>query len=250
MDLRLTGAGAIVTGGSRGIGKAVARALLAEGARVALLSKTPEHLATAAEELGNGVVTVPVDTTDSAAVTAAVDEAAAKLGRLDVLVNCAATPASSTGAKPGIENLDEDDFLAQVDTKALGYLRSIRAAVPHLRAAGGGRVVNIAGVNARMTGSITGSVRNVAVVGLTKNLADELGKENIAVTCVHPGMTATDSREFTEAMAARARANALGRVVDASEVADLVAFLASPRATAVNGAIIGVDGGQLGPIWT
>jgi len=250
MDLRLTGAGAIVTGGSRGIGKAVARALLAEGARVALLSKTPEHLAAAAEELGNGVVTVPVDTTDSAAVTAAVDEAAAKLGRLDVLVNCAATPASSTGAKPGIENLDEDDFLAQVDTKALGYLRSIRAAVPHLRAAGGGRVVNIAGVNARMTGSITGSVRNVAVVGLTKNLADELGKENIAVTCVHPGMTATDSREFTEAMAARARANALGRVVDASEVADLVAFLASPRATAVNGAIIGVDGGQLGPIWT
>lgn len=250
MDLRLSGAGVIVTGGSRGIGKAVARALLAEGARVALLSKTPEHLAAAAEELGDGVITVAADTTDASAVTAAVDEAAAALGRLDVLVNCAATPASSTAAKPGIENLDDADFLAQVDTKALGYARTARAAVPHLRAAGGGRIINVAGMNARLTGSITGTVRNIAVVGLTKNLADELGRDNVAVTCVHPGVTVTDSRELGEALVERGRSNALGRLVDASEVADVVTFLASPRATAVNGSIIGVDGGLPGALWS
>lgn len=250
MDLRLAGAGAIVTGGSRGIGKAVARALLAEGARVALLSRTPEHLAEAAAELGDGVVTVPVDTTDAAAVTAAVDEAAAALGRLDVLVNCAATPASSTGVRAGIESLDEEDFLTQLDTKGLGYARAARAALPHLRAVGGGRIVNVAGMNARLAGSLTATVRNLAVVALTKSLADELGGDNIAVTCVHPGVTATDSRTFDEAMQTRARANALGRVIDAAEVADLVTFLASPRATAVNGSIIAVDGGHVGPLWT
>jgi len=250
MDLRLQGAGAIVTGGSSGIGKAVARALLAEGARVALLSRTAEHLAAAAGELGEGVVTVQADTTDAAAVTAAVDEAAAALGRLDVVVNSAATPASSTGGRAGIENLDEDDFLRQLDTKALGYARVARAAVPHLRASGGGRIVSIAGMNARLSGTVTNTVRNLAVVALTKTLADELGQHNIAVSCVHPGMTATDSRTFDEAMEARARSNALGRIVDASEVADVVTFLASPRAMATNGAIITVDGGHPGPLWT
>jgi len=250
MDLRLSGAGAIVTGGSKGLGKAVARNLLAEGARVALLARNEETLSAAAAELGDDVVTVAADTNDAEAVTRAVDEAARQLGRLDVVVNSAATPASSTGARPGIDNLDEEDFLRQLDTKALGYARVVRAAVPHLRAAGGGRVVSIAGMNARLSGQVTNTVRNLAVVALTKTLADELGQDNIAVSCVHPGMTATDSRTFDEAMQARARSNALGRIIDASEVADVVTFLASPRAMATNGAIVTVDGGHPGPLWT
>lgn len=252
MDLRLQGAGAIVTGGSKGLGKAIARNLLAEGAKVALLARNEETLAAAAAELAElgEVVTVSADTSDSAAVDRAVAEAVRRLGRLDVLVNSAATPASSTGGRPGIDQLDEEDFLRQVDTKALGYARVARAAIPHLRASGGGRIVSIAGMNARLSGTVTNTVRNLAVVALTKTLADELGKDNIAVSCVHPGMTATDSRTFDEAMQDRARSNALGRIIDASEVADVVTFLASPRAIATNGAIVTVDGGHPGPLWT
>jgi len=251
MDLGLAGQVAIVTGGSKGIGKATAKALLAEGARVALFSRGREALDEAVAELGENAVGFSVDTTDAASVDAGVAAAVERLGRLDVVVNCAATPASSTAAaaRPGIASLDESDFLAQLDTKALGYLRVIRAAVPHLREAGGGRIVNVSGMNARHTGSITGSVRNIAVVALTKNLADELGRDNIAVTCVHPGMTRTESRELSEAMLKTAQANALGRVVDAAEVAAVITFLASPRATVMNGAIVTANGSTPGSLW-
>lgn len=249
MDLGLDGRVALVTGGSKGIGKAVARQLRAEGAQVAILARSGEELTAAAKELGDDTLPVTADTTDTAQVEAAVSRIVDRFGRLDVVVNAAATPASSSAGGAGLAGVDEADFHTQLDTKALGYLRVVRAAVPHLKAAGGGRIVNISGTNARTTGAITGSIRNLAVVALTKNLADELGQDNIAVTCVHPGMTRTE-REFTEAMQAQATANALGRTVDATEVADLVTFLASPRATLANGAIITADGGRLGSIWT
>jgi NAD(P)-dependent dehydrogenase (short-subunit alcohol dehydrogenase family) len=92
-------------------------------------------------------------------------------------------------------------------------------------------------------------VRNIAVVALTKNLADELGRDNIAVTCVHPGFTRTESRTFDAEMLRKAESNALRRVVDASEVATLIAFLASPAATLANGAIITANGGTPGYLW-
>lgn len=250
MDLGLDGQVALVTGGSRGIGKACARALLAEGARVALLARGKEALDAAAVELGDGVLTVAADTTSTAEVDAAVARVAEHFGRLDVVVNAAARPASSSAGAPGLDGVDESDVLDQVDTKALGYLRVARAAAPYLRASGGGRIVNISGMNARTTGSVMGSVRNIAVVAIAKNLADELGRDNIAVTVVHPGMTRTDSRDFTPAMQAASEANALGRTVDATEIADLVAFLASPRAVALNGAVVTADGGRPGSIWT
>jgi len=250
MDLGLDGQVALVTGGSRGIGKACARALLAEGASVALLARDAEALAAAAAELGGDVLTVAADTTDAAQVDAAVAEVVATFGRLDVVVNAAAEPASNSTKGTGVAGTDEAEVIEQVDTKALGYLRVARAAVPRLRAAGGGRIVNISGMNARATGSIMGSVRNIAVVAIAKNLADELGRDNIAVTVVHPGLTRTDSREFTPAMQAGSEANALGRTVDASEIADIVTFLASPRAVALNGAVLTADGGRVGSIWT
>jgi len=221
MDLGLDGHVALVTGGSKGLGMATARALIAEGARVAILARNPETLATTAREIG--AYAVSADTRDEAAVRRAVDEVAAHFGRLDVVVNAAAQPASS------VAGVDEpDDILAEVDTKAMGYLRVARAAVPHLRAAGGGRIVNIAGMNARSTGSVMASVRNVAVVATAKNLADELGRDNIAVTVVHPGLTRTE-RELTDAQQAASESNALGRTVDADEVAAIVTFLASTR---------------------
>ncbi|GAA4392499.1 SDR family NAD(P)-dependent oxidoreductase [Tsukamurella soli] len=259
MDLGLAGRVALVTGGSRGIGKACARALLAEGAHVALLARGADALAAAAAELGTGVLTVRADTTDARQVQNAVDAVVAEFGRLDIVVNSAAQPASVSSVGTGIEGTDPAEALAQVDTKVLGYLRVARAAAPYLRAAvrasaaagapAGAAIINVSGMNARRTGSIAGSIRNIGVVALAQNLADELGPDGIAVTVVHPGMTRTDSRELTPGRLASAEANALGRVVDAAEIADIVCFLASPRAAALNGAVLEADGGRPGTLY-
>lgn len=246
MDLGLAGLGALVTGGNRGIGKAVAAALVREGAQVVLLGRDRATLAQAVIEVG-AVGHVAADTTDDVSVRAAIDEAAALLGRLDVVVNCAA-PRALPGQVPGLAGLDDEDLLRNVDTKVLGYLRVARAAAPYLRRQGGA-IVNISGMNARTTGSIAGSVRNIAVVALTKNLADELGPDGIAVTCVHPGLTVTERTEGDPDHAELASGNALRTPVSAVDVADLVAFLASPRGRLTNGAVITADGGRPGGIW-
>ena len=142
----------------------------------------------------------------------------------------------------------------------MGYLRSAREVAPHMIAAGWGRIINISGLAARQTGSIIGSMRNVAVAALTKNLADELGPKGINVTVVHPGLTRTE--KTAPLVAARAAAAGvargrdrdadgaanitIGRIVDAAEVADIVAFLASPRSVAINGDAIACGGGREG----
>ena len=245
MDLELTGKRAIVTGGSRGIGLAVARALAAEGSHVALVARDAAVLAAARK-----------------AVDAVRDMMAAVvdgLGGVDILVNAAARP--NTGAVVGIDGFDPADFAEQVNVKVLGYLRCIRAVVPLMRGNGWGRIINISGLAARSSGAITGSVRNVAVAALTKNLADELGRDGINVTVVHPGFTLTEKTAETLARrAARAGQSvaeverqltasvSIGRIVTADEVAAVVAFLASPRSVAINGDAISVGGGAVGPI--
>lgn len=247
MDLGLRGAGALVTGGNRGIGRATAAALAREGAHVVLLGRDAESLRTAVEATGARAYVV-ADTTDDAAVRAAVATAVAQLGRLDVVVNCAA-PRAAAGAPTALEELDEADVLAHVDTKVLGYLRVVRAAAPHLRVHGG-QVVNISGTNARVTGNVGGSIRNIGVVALTKNLADELGPDGITVTCVHPGLTLTERNAGDEAYVAQAAAsNALGVAQGAEDVAALVTFLASPLGRIANGAVVTADGGRPGHIW-
>ncbi|MBZ5738410.1 SDR family NAD(P)-dependent oxidoreductase [Nocardioides mangrovi] len=248
MDLGLADAPALVTGGNRGIGLAVAHALAREGARVALLGRDAAALAAAATAVGRGTLTVTADTTDDAAVRAAVETVVQELGGLDVVVNAAA-PRAQPGQPTGLAGLDDADLLHQVDTKALGYARVVRAAAPHLER-GGGRVVNISGMNARSTGSIAGSVRNIAVVAITKNLADELGPRGVTATCVHPGLTVTERVEGDPAYLEQASRNGIGRPVTADDVAAVVTFLASPRGAVANGAVITVDGGRPGPIWT
>lgn len=264
MDLELTGKRAIVTGGSRGIGLAVARALAAEGADVALVARDKAALATARDSVaaasGRRVIAVSADTGDDQSVRDMVRAVADGLGGADILVNAAARP--NTGAVTGIGEFDVADFADQINVKVLGYLRCIRAVVPLMRAGGWGRIVNVSGLAARSTGAITGTVRNVAVSALTKNLADELGKDGINVTVVHPGVTVTESTPENLALrAARAgvpvaeierRLGAsvgIGRLVTAEEVAAVVAFLASPKSVAINGDAIVVSGGAVGPVY-
>ncbi len=263
MDLGLRGRRAIVTGASRGIGLAVAQALAAEGAAVALVARDAAGLATAADRVaghGGPVLPLSADTTDDTAVRAMVDRVVTEFGGVDVLVNCAARPASA-GATPPLAELTDDDVRVELETKVLGYLRCARAVAPHMAAAGWGRIVNVSGLNARRTGSLVGSVRNVAVAAMTANLADELGPSGITVTCVHPGTTVTERTpsvvadraaregvEEAEAQRRMAAGTSIGRLVTAAEVADVVAFLASPRSAGITGESIAVGGGSRGVI--
>ena len=259
MDLQLAGARAIVTGGSRGIGLAVARGLRAEGARVAIVARHEERLRAAAAELGPEVLAVPADTTDDTAVRAMVEEVVGAWGGVDVLVNAAAQPAG--GPVPALADLTDAEVQADFDTKVLGYLRCARAVAPHMTAQGRGRIVNVSGLNARRTGSIAGGIRNVAVAALTANLADELGPSGVGVTVVHPGLVETErtprlvadraaasGRTEEQVRADLAAGSSLRRLVTAEEVANVVVFLCSPLAVAVTGDAVGVGGGNRGAV--
>ena len=258
MDLELAGKVAIVTGASRGIGKAVARELALEGADVAVVARGREALeATAAEvaaESGRRVLPLIADMSDDASVQAMVQAAHEAFGRIDILVNNAASPGSALPPVP-LEELTDDHVRADIEVKVLGYLRSSRAVAPIMRAQGWGRIVNISGLGARRAGNTSGSMRNVAVAALTKNLANELGPHGINVTVVHPGGTRTE--RTTEMIAARVEAgvpeeeterrlaegNSIRHLVDAREVAWVVAFLASPKSISINGDAIATGGG-------
>ena len=246
MDLGLTGRRALVTGGSRGIGLAIGRALAREGADVALLARGTEAVeraaADVAAESGRRVIGIAADTGDDASVAAAVATVVEQLGGVDVLVNAAATP--NTGAP-----LSEDALEAEINVKVRGYLRCARAVAPLMTAAGWGRIINISGLAARQTGTVVGSVRNVAVAAMTKNLADELGAQGVNVTVVHPGLTQTERAIDPELERAAAAGVSIGRIVTAEEVADVVAFLASPRSVALNGDPVIASGGARGPIY-
>jgi NAD(P)-dependent dehydrogenase (short-subunit alcohol dehydrogenase family) len=263
MDLYLSGKRAVVTGGSRGIGFAIADTLAAEGAEIAILARDPERLATAAERLherGGRVLALSADTTDDKSVRAAIARAAEEFGGVDILVNNAAPPAGASSPRV-LADLVDDEILAAFDTKVLGYLRTARAVAPHMIAQGWGRIINISGLAARSVGTPSGSIRNVAIAALTKTLADELGPHGINVTVVHPGWTVTERTSDhiagyasahgvteAEASALLAKGISIGRPVTAAELADVVAFLASPRSVAITGDTIAAGGGARGPI--
>jgi NAD(P)-dependent dehydrogenase (short-subunit alcohol dehydrogenase family) len=260
MDLQLKGKRALVTGGSKGIGKAVARALLLEGAEVALLARHEQTLLDAVAELalqtGGEVIAVVADTTRDDQVRQAVATAAKQLGGpIDILVNAAAEVAGYANP-PKLEEIAADAFHREMDTKVMGYVRCAREVVPGMRAAGWGRIVNVSGLAARQSGSAVGSMRNIAVAALTKNMADELGPSGIQATVVHPGVTRTErtaalvaekaaasGRSVAEVEREMAQGNSIQHLVDAREVADVVVFLCSPRSRAINGDAIAVGGG-------
>lgn len=264
MDLGLDGKRAIVTGGSRGIGRAVARGLALEGVDVVIAARDAEALELAAKELaqesGRRVIGIPTDTGDEEAVRALVQRTVDELGGVDILVNSAATPWSA-GKPTDFASTTDELVREEVEIKVLGYLRTARAVAPHFVAQGWGRIVNISGLGARQANSIAQTIRNVSVAALTKNLADELGPHGVNVTVVHPGRTRTE--RLTERLTAQSQAdgipvaeleerlaaNSIRRLVDASEVADVVTFLASPRGVAITGDAVAAGGGVPGAVY-
>ena len=264
MDLKLHGKRALVTGGSKGIGKAIALQLAREGVDLVISARTADELSATAAELasvtGRRVIGVTADTSSDASVRALIAATVAALGGLDILVNSAAKPGGQA-VPPKLAEVTDALFYDDVDVKVMGYLRAAREAAPHMVAAGWGRIINVSGLAARQSGSIIGSIRNVAVAALTKNLADELGPLGINVTVVHPGLTRTEKTaplvtgraeaagvSEAEIEARFAAGVSVGRIIDAAEVADVVAFLASPRSIAINGDAIACGGGTRGAI--
>src|SRR2546425_7555915 len=196
MDLGLQGKRAIVTGGSLGIGKAIARELAREGVDVAIVARTKDQLEATARELvaetGRRIIPLAADVTSKEQVDGMVAQAAAQLGGLHILVNSGSPPGGSATATGPIETVVDEDLLHDFNVKYMGALRCARAAIPYMKEQGWGRIINISGTNARNAGNLSGGARNTSLVHFTKTLAVQLGRFGITVNCIHPGMTRTE----------------------------------------------------------
>ena len=247
----LKGKHAFVTGASRGIGLAVARALLAQGARVTLMARDAGALEAAAAGLGNGAAWQTVDV----AAAASVNDAFARAGSVDILVNNAGQAASAPFGRT-----DAALWQRMLDVNLTGAYHCIQAALPGMLDVGWGRIVNVAS-----TAGLTG-YRYVAaycaakhgLVGLTRALALEVAAKGVTVNAVCPGYTETDlvldavaniarrtGRSADQARAGLAAANPQGRLVQPDEVAHAVAWLCMPAASALNGQAVAVAGGEV-----
>ena len=257
MDLGIAGRVAIVTGASRGIGRAVAERLCREGASVALCARNRESLGEAQRALeafgGGKVLTVEADLTEPAAAGRVVEAAAAAWGRIDILVN-------NAGAARGIpfDELTEELWLENLKLKLFGYLRMARQVLPHLRRNGWGRIVNVAGLAGLQPTpmSMPIGLNNAGILNVMKALADGEAANNILVTTVCPGPILTERQtqllrdvsqrkgiSFEAAQGEATSAIPLRRMGRPEEVADAVAFLASERASYITGSVVLLDGG-------
>lgn len=263
MELGLRGKFAIVSGGSRGIGKAIARELALEGVDMALVARSREQLEAAAQELsaetGRRVIALVADVTSREQVDRMVAQAAEQLGGVHILVNSGSMPGGK--ATGPIDTIVDEEFLDDFNVKYMGALRCARAALPFLMKQGWGRIINISGTNARVAGNLSGGARNVALAHFTRTLAMQFGRHGITVNCIYPGSTRTE--RTPRLLAARAselgispeeveqrdyapdslRGNAIGRMVDAGEIAHVAVFLASDKARAITGEVVVADGG-------
>ncbi len=258
MDLEVKGKTALVTGASRGIGRAIALGLAREGARLALCARSAETLRAAATDIrrqtGVEPVTIALDLSSEAGIRHAVDDALRGLGSIDILVNNAGAIRGGDFLKIPDEQWTEDWSL-----KLLGYVRMCRAVFPLMQTQGGGRICNVVGAAARnpSAGYLVGGTANAALINFTKGLADLGARSNILVTAVSPAATRTErwdsliaqqaaaaGRTIDEQRAEQEGAYPLGRIATPQDIADLVCFLVSARASFITGICITVDGGS------
>lgn len=261
MDLELEGKTAVVTGASRGIGLAIARALVGEGVAVVMVARTSDRLTRAANSLRGGtpggkkpaIHAVVGDLSLRAEVDRVAETALARLGQVDILVN----NASSTRTGQFFQMADED-LVETWQVKALGYMRLVRALAPQMIARRDGRIVNIIGGAARTPSQdfIAGSMVNAALVNFTRGISRELAPHNVRINAISPGWTKTEWQERSFALEAgahhisveelerqQARSIPLNRLVSAEEIATLTLLLVSDRLPSMTGEDIVIDGG-------
>jgi 3-oxoacyl-[acyl-carrier protein] reductase len=271
MDLGLTGKIALVTGGSKGIGAAIALELAREGADVAICARNAGELDAMAERLralGRRVAAVPADLSSAAGVTAVVDGVLAQLGRVDILVN-------NVGGAPGpggFMNLTDEHWQAAFDLNVMSAVRFSRALLPGMIERRWGRIINIASTSAREPDIVVVHYNSVkaGLLALSKTLSNAYAKDGVLVNCVSPGLTRTPAVEKSavkrlseqgedtsvlssdEAVARYylpRRPLPIGRIGNPEDLAGIVAFLASERASWITGAYINVDGGWVKSIY-
>ena len=248
MDLGLAGKNALVTGSSRGIGRAIALALAREGCRVALSSRGGADLDAAVAEAGAGAVGLAGDLSTAAGCDAIAAGALAAFGGVDVLVN----NVGGSGARR-FDDADEEDLRRTLERNLWPAFRVSRALVPSMRARGGGAIVMIASIWGREAGGAPGyNVAKAAEISLAKAMARDLAKDHIRVNCVAPGSVlfpggGWERRRQQDPAGIAAfveRELPFGRFGRPEEIADAVAFLCSPRASWIAGACLPVDGCQ------
>lgn len=264
MDLGISGRVAVVTGATRGMGRASARRLLQEGAHVAICSRSAADAEAAASELsietGGLCIGLRCDTSKSDDIDAFIDTVLARFGRLDILNNNAGTMYSGR-----FESITEEGLRKQLDTKLFGFMHLIRRVHPVMKAERWGRIVNmIGGAGKEPDPYMFGSgITNSALLNLTKSLSTEFAPDNVLVNAICPGWVDTPlwrenssglQRELgaaTEDQARRlaSRKNALGRFGQPEEIADAVVFLCSERASYITGVSLNLDGGRLKGLW-
>jgi len=258
MDLGLSGKRVLITGGSMGIGKACARLFAQEGCSVAITARTPDVLERTAkeieEETGSRVLPLPGDMSVQADVERVTAAAIEELGGVDVLVTCA-------GSSPGglMEDLTDDQWHSSLNLKFMGYVRSMRAVLPHMRERRSGSIVLVVGNDGIKPSywETTAGAANAAGINVAASMAEQYAPFGIRVNTVNPGPVNTGRWDGLEKAFARDKGVSqeeahelavasipLGRIAEPEEVADLVVFLASDRASFVNGSHILIDGSQ------
>lgn len=245
----LEGRAFFVTGGASGIGLAVARLALQRGAQACILDRDREALARAAQALGSGAHTISCDVAEAAQVAGAVADAAARMGRLDAIVNAAGVDHM----KP-LEQITDAEWARTLAVNLTGPMLVCRAAAPHLRRAGGGTIVNVASAAGLvpLAGRSPYCATKAAVIMFGKALAMELAVDNIRVNAVCPGAVDTplfrtsyeDQDDAAGALEAIRRRYALRRVAQPEELAEAVLYLSSPASSYVTGTAHAVDGGR------
>jgi 3-oxoacyl-[acyl-carrier protein] reductase len=258
VDLQLTGKVAFITGASKGIGRAVAEQLAAEGADVVITARTSGPLEAAAKEIaaksGRTVVPLAGDMSKPEEVDRCVTETLKRFGHIDILVTCA-------GSSPGglLEELTEEHWMSSLNLKFMGYVRAVRAVIPHMRERGEGAIVLVVGNDGLKPSywEMTAGVANAADINFASSVAEQYGRYGVRINTVNPGPVNTDRWDGLEKAFARdkkvdqKRAHELAvssiplrRICEPQEVASLVTFLVSPRAYFINGAHIPIDGAQ------